>query len=324
MNSGAEDMSAELEFGFRLKGEKGVARGQAHAFQQERVRLGREAPCELVIKDETVSRHHATITFDGQRYHLADEGSANGTFLNGSRVRGLQPLAVGDVIGLGPDQRLRFEFDGAAAGAAASGAATSGVLGSLKQRPALAGMLAVYVLAILALALFLGLRSKKGDRISPHDVDDVVARNEEYLKHLERPVDGVPAGDCSGSLAAVKQGRIIEDTVGQDPGALFVAFTRYRAALAACEVDGVDAGDKADDEGVGPAAAAAQQALNRIGGTLRDALFAAWLLESQARPQDARLVYERVLLVVPDEKAPSHHFARERLRVLKAPPRKRR
>jgi ABC transport system ATP-binding/permease protein len=65
------------------------------------VRIGRAADNDLVIDDLVVSRHHAELRAlpDGT-YEIADLGSHNGTFLNGSPVTAA-PLAAGDIVGIG-------------------------------------------------------------------------------------------------------------------------------------------------------------------------------------------------------------------------------
>ncbi|MDF3142627.1 MULTISPECIES: FHA domain-containing protein [unclassified Streptomyces] len=65
------------------------------------VRIGRAAENDLVIDDLIVSRHHAELRAlpDGT-YEIADLGSHNGTYLNGSPVA-VAPLGPGDVVGIG-------------------------------------------------------------------------------------------------------------------------------------------------------------------------------------------------------------------------------
>jgi class 3 adenylate cyclase len=63
--------------------------------------LGRAAACEVVLADARVSRQHALV----QRQHehefwLIDLGSANGTYLNGQRVRHPCRLSDGDSISI--------------------------------------------------------------------------------------------------------------------------------------------------------------------------------------------------------------------------------
>jgi serine phosphatase RsbU (regulator of sigma subunit) len=63
--------------------------------------LGRHPDCDVfdLFKDVTgVSRHHAEIRRDGDRYVIEDRGSRNGTLLNGRRLVGTVPLRDGDLI----------------------------------------------------------------------------------------------------------------------------------------------------------------------------------------------------------------------------------
>ncbi len=48
--------------------------------------VGRNAECEITIKDETVSAFHAEIKIKNGRYFITDLDSTNGTFVNGYRI----------------------------------------------------------------------------------------------------------------------------------------------------------------------------------------------------------------------------------------------
>jgi pSer/pThr/pTyr-binding forkhead associated (FHA) protein len=59
--------------------------------------IGRSPTCQVVIPDKIVSRLHARIELDeGRRYILHDTNSANGTFINGQRIRDPHLLRDGD------------------------------------------------------------------------------------------------------------------------------------------------------------------------------------------------------------------------------------
>lgn len=48
--------------------------------------IGKSNDNVLVLADVTVSRHHATITRDGNRFRISDAGSRNGVFVNRARI----------------------------------------------------------------------------------------------------------------------------------------------------------------------------------------------------------------------------------------------
>ena len=54
--------------------------------QTETLAIGREAACALVINHQSISRHHAKITYANGAYILRDLGSRNGTFINETRL----------------------------------------------------------------------------------------------------------------------------------------------------------------------------------------------------------------------------------------------
>ncbi|MEW5850661.1 MAG: FHA domain-containing protein [Myxococcota bacterium] len=66
------------------------------------IRVGRAPSNDVVIPQSHVSKLHARITVDGDRYLIADAGSANGTRVNEVRL-GSTPVALtaGDVVRLG-------------------------------------------------------------------------------------------------------------------------------------------------------------------------------------------------------------------------------
>lgn len=99
--------------GFRLTIEQGHGQGQSFDFDGETT-IGRSDGNDVVLADSGVSRHHATISFDEDRWVLSDEGTANGTLLNGSRVEH-EFLEDGDSITIGG---VTFLFEEKAGGGA--------------------------------------------------------------------------------------------------------------------------------------------------------------------------------------------------------------
>lgn len=62
--------------------------------------VGRASSCDLVLADNSVSRRHAMLVRDGDRYFLTDLGSTNGTYLNGRCIRQAE-VVPGDHLQLG-------------------------------------------------------------------------------------------------------------------------------------------------------------------------------------------------------------------------------
>jgi glycine betaine catabolism B len=65
--------------------------------------IGRLPSCDFVLSDNKVSRHHAKIILQADRYHLIDLESSGGSWLNQDRVVSNQayPLKSGDIIRVG-------------------------------------------------------------------------------------------------------------------------------------------------------------------------------------------------------------------------------
>src|SRR5262249_7384799 len=62
--------------------------------------IGRSSRSDLPIDQESISRHHARITFDGTRHVIEDLGSTNGTFVNEHSMKH-SALKDGDQIKIG-------------------------------------------------------------------------------------------------------------------------------------------------------------------------------------------------------------------------------
>ena len=64
--------------------------------------LGRSSKSDVVLKsDDYVSGEHAKITRHGGLLYVEDNGSTNGTYVNGRKAVGATPLRSGDTVGVG-------------------------------------------------------------------------------------------------------------------------------------------------------------------------------------------------------------------------------
>ncbi len=76
------------------------------AFNGDRASIGRKSDCDISIKDPAVSGHHATVAKIKDKYVISDEGSTNGIYVKGRRVKE-HILHHEDVVTIGEHQ-LRF------------------------------------------------------------------------------------------------------------------------------------------------------------------------------------------------------------------------
>jgi two-component system, cell cycle response regulator len=66
----------------------------------ERLVLGRDTSCDLVVVDDAVSRRHATIEPVDEGFVIVDQGSTNGTYVNDCRIE-RHVLKAGDRFRVG-------------------------------------------------------------------------------------------------------------------------------------------------------------------------------------------------------------------------------
>jgi ABC transport system ATP-binding/permease protein len=70
--------------------------------------IGR-AGADIALEQPLVSRHHADLVWEGDHHLIRDLGSQNGTWVNGTPVRGERRLVPGDVVQIGT---FRLTYDG--------------------------------------------------------------------------------------------------------------------------------------------------------------------------------------------------------------------
>lgn len=75
--------------------------GEEFSLSEVENTIGRTDDNFILLSDASISRHHARIFREGERYTLMDLGSSNGTRLNGKAVSTPQVLTQGDRIHFG-------------------------------------------------------------------------------------------------------------------------------------------------------------------------------------------------------------------------------
>lgn len=81
--------------------EKGPGAGQLIPVKQGPLIIGRASACDLRLQHPSISRRHAQLMRQGERFVLRDLGSQNGTFVNRIKISADQELVIGDELSLG-------------------------------------------------------------------------------------------------------------------------------------------------------------------------------------------------------------------------------
>ncbi len=87
---------------------EGQLSGERWIIEVDEFVIGRGSDCQVILPERQVSRYHAKIAYQGDRYLLYDLDSKNGTHLNGDQVKGSVPLRDGDEIQIALCVKLLF------------------------------------------------------------------------------------------------------------------------------------------------------------------------------------------------------------------------
>ena len=101
----------EGAFKFALVVERGPRAGLAFILAPGKTTIGRSTEANIFFDDVTVSRKHAVISADGDALAIEDEGSLNGTYVNGERVDSAD-LKPGDEVMVGKYHLVVARGDG--------------------------------------------------------------------------------------------------------------------------------------------------------------------------------------------------------------------
>ncbi|MEP6679999.1 MAG: FHA domain-containing protein [Chloroflexota bacterium] len=70
--------------------------------------IGRNVNNTIYVEDDFASASHAMLTFRGRSWFVEDQGSTNGTYVNGHRIDRPVALSFGDELAIG---RVRMRLD---------------------------------------------------------------------------------------------------------------------------------------------------------------------------------------------------------------------
>jgi two-component system cell cycle response regulator len=205
--------------------QSGAEAGRVVALAPEKpTTLGRADECTIAFDEARLSRVHARITYIGGMWMLSDEGSTNGTFVNGARIEQSSALEDGARLGLGGTVSLRFtlvtEEEEQALSRVFDAAMRDGLTGvynrkALDERLASEWAFAVRHVASLAIVML--------------DIDHFKATNDHH---------GHVVGDAVLKEVASRlvRGIRVEDVVGRYGGEEFVVIARDTSLARAAQL----------------------------------------------------------------------------------------
>ena len=94
---------------YRLVVRQGPIAGQVFELNKDEISIGRDIANDFVVNDAEVSRRHAKLTLEGERYKIEDLNSTNGTYIDGQRLIGPHLMAIGEIIMFGDNVGVIFD-----------------------------------------------------------------------------------------------------------------------------------------------------------------------------------------------------------------------
>jgi len=86
----------------KLKLLRGSHAGKEIPIKKASFTIGRTEECSLRVNSDAISRKHCEILVSEAGVTVEDFDSKNGTFINGVKTEGAQPLSMGDQLRVGP------------------------------------------------------------------------------------------------------------------------------------------------------------------------------------------------------------------------------
>ncbi len=94
---------------YQLVMRNGPNPGSTYSLDAEQMTIGRDPGNTIPINDPEISRYHAKMMAQGGKIVIEDNGSTNGTSINGKRISGPHVLKSGEMIAFGEDIVFTFE-----------------------------------------------------------------------------------------------------------------------------------------------------------------------------------------------------------------------
>ncbi|HKQ17607.1 MAG TPA: trypsin-like peptidase domain-containing protein [Solirubrobacterales bacterium] len=216
---------------------------------EERLVIGRDEGCNLVLDDSKVSRRHAYLQEVDGGIEVGDLGSSNGTFVNGRRIERPVTLAPGDSLRIGASSMRIEPGAGTATEPAAAAPASddrsrirrmvsgdSSVIQRLRlersvRRATLLAVVAVLVAAGAVVAAVTGLFSSEPEPApAAPSTSEIIAQVQPATVRIITRVDERSAGSGTGWIYDADRGLVVTNAhVVGDQGV--AGLTSYRVIV---------------------------------------------------------------------------------------------
>ena len=94
---------------YQLVMRNGPNPGATYSLDSEIMTIGRDPSNTIPVNDPEISRQHARLYTQGGKIVIEDNGSTNGTLIDGNRIAGPHVLKSAEMISLGEDIVFLFE-----------------------------------------------------------------------------------------------------------------------------------------------------------------------------------------------------------------------
>jgi S1-C subfamily serine protease len=236
----------------------GTLAGQTRALES-RLSLGRDSLSDIRFDptaDAEVSGRHGEVRIENGAAFIRDTNSTNGIYVNGTRVRGEQRLADGDVIRLGAaGPKIRFEAD---PGSAPRGSTNDRIgLAVRRQTRGLRAALVTCVAIAAAGGWFALSSARHANRARDTELEALRRRNDSLSVAIDRDVHAMTgrlAGLDSALAAAKRESDQLRMELRNAKGAESVAALSTQLANAESRRGAIAAVGRMDYEAVAAAA----------------------------------------------------------------------
>ncbi len=292
-------------------------------FSKEEISVGRSLDCDVIINDPSVSSKHFTILSSGKSIYIKDEGSINGTFVNGKQVVEKSEVFSGDRITF-CGYTIEIDFEGEERIDLSSpqkiGNKTVVIerddfLSDLKKaaqkndkkKIIIGGILAFLFISVLIILMLPS--SKKKVKSSPITVDLIDSYFLKLEKHIGRMVTDHKSVNNAVQFYNLGQEKLKMKNLNKE--AVYSALVYFLKAKKS--IEGLDPKPPIWDKII-PAVNSTKTELKL---TLKKLFKDAWLLETDGNKEGAKDVYLAIMQTVPDETSQIYIKALRRYNLLK-------